>query len=233
MIVNAKTKDVTVQAVASANIRKSGKTYPALKFTFPAEVTVEDVSELTSGKIVIGENTYEGYTTLGEISVTVGKITTAETERDNAVSVLRLLTGNGAITQTEAAAQREIIETAVQSLDDATALAAVALFPAWEIGAEYAVDTRVQYDGKLYRILTAHTSQSDWTPNASPSLFAVVNVANAGTIDDPIPYDGNMALESGKYYEQGGAVYLCTRDTVNPVYNPLSELVDLYVTEVV
>lgn len=130
MIVKAKTKDVTVQAVASANIRKSGKTYPALKFTFPAEVTAEDVNELTSGEIVIGGNTYDGYTTLGEISVTVGKITSAETERDNAVEILKLLTGDGAITQTEAAAQREIIETAVQSLDDATALSAIALFPA-------------------------------------------------------------------------------------------------------
>ena len=42
-------------------------------------------------------------------------------------------------------------------------------------------------------------------------------------------YDGNMALESGKYYTQSGMTYLCSRDTVNPVYNALSELVGLYV----
>ena len=46
---------------------------------------------------------------------------------------------------------------------------------------------------------------------------------------DPIPYSGNMALEAGKYYSQGGAVYLCTRDTVNPVYSDLADLVGLYV----
>lgn len=38
-----------------------------------------------------------------------------------------------------------------------------------------------------------------------------------------------MALESGKYYSQSGAVYLCTRDTVNPVYQLLNELVGIYV----
>ena len=41
-----------------------------------------------------------------------------------------------------------------------------------------------------------------------------------------------MALENGKYYSQDGVTYLCNRDTVNPVYNPLRELVGLYVKEV-
>ena len=49
--------------------------------------------------------------------------------------------------------------------------------------------------------------------------------------EDPIPYNGNMALESGKYYLQNSKIYRCTRDTVNPVYNALSELVGLYVEE--
>ena len=51
----------------------------------------------------------------------------------------------------------------------------------------------------------------------------------AGIKHDPIPYDGNMALESGKYYIQDDVVYLCNRDTSQPVYNALSELVELYV----
>ena len=50
-----------------------------------------------------------------------------------------------------------------------------------------------------------------------------------GSRYDPIPYKGNMALKSGKYYIQDGVTYLCSRDTVNPVYNSLSELVGLYV----
>ena len=38
-----------------------------------------------------------------------------------------------------------------------------------------------------------------------------------------------MALESGKYYIQDYVIYLCNRGTINPVYNPLADLVGLYV----
>lgn len=41
-----------------------------------------------------------------------------------------------------------------------------------------------------------------------------------GSRYDSIPYNGNVTLENGKHYSQ---------DTVNPVYNPLRELVGLYV----
>lgn len=41
-----------------------------------------------------------------------------------------------------------------------------------------------------------------------------------------------MALEQGKYYMQDYVIYLCTRDTINPVYNSLSELVGFYITAV-
>lgn len=56
-----------------------------------------------------------------------------------------------------------------------------------------------------------------------------LTMRNWRTPTDPIPYSGNMALEAGKYYSQSGAVYLCTRDTVNPVYSDLSDLVGPYV----
>ena len=68
----------------------------------------------------------------------------------------------------------------------------------------------------------------EWTE----SLYSKICKTHAGTLDDPIPYSGNMALESGKYYMQDGKVYRCIRDTGNPVYNALSELVGLYVEEV-
>ena len=61
------------------------------------------------------------------------------------------------------------------------------------------------------------------------ALYTVIDVAHSGTQDDPIPYNGNMALQSGKYYTQNNILYLCNRDTVNPVYNALAELVGLYV----
>ena len=61
------------------------------------------------------------------------------------------------------------------------------------------------------------------------ALYTVIDVTHSGTQDDPIPYNGNMALQSGKYYTQNNILYLCNRDTVNPVYNALAELVGIYV----
>src|SRR5699024_8325208 len=47
--------------------------------------------------------------------------------------------------------------------------------------------------------------------------------AEPGTIDNPIEYNNSMALVQGTYYTQGGVVYLCTRDTIIPVYNDLAD----------
>ena len=66
----------------------------------------------------------------------------------------------------------------------------------------------------------------------SASLFERIDETHDGSKYDPIPYEGNMALENGKYYVQNGVTYLCNRDTGNPVYNALSELVGLYVEKI-
>lgn len=124
---------------------------------------------------------------------------------------------------------RPIIEQAAQSLDDATALTAIDLHPAWNPGATYPKGHKVQRGGKLWRCIQAHTSQAGWEPENAASLWEQINETHAGTQEDPIPYEGNMALETGKHYVQNGVIYRCIRDTVNPVYNALSDLVGLYV----
>ena len=76
----------------------------------------------------------------------------------------------------------------------------------------------------------AFAASPGWEPStATESLWEEICESHAGTMADPIPYSGNMALESGKYYIQYDVVYLCNRDTGQPVYNALSELVGLYV----
>lgn len=61
------------------------------------------------------------------------------------------------------------------------------------------------------------------------SLWEEICESHAGTLDDPIPYSGNMALTAGLYYIQDYTIYRCTRDTGIPVYNRLAELVGVYV----
>lgn len=126
-----------------------------------------------------------------------------------------------------------IIKQQVNTLevDDNTALRMVEFYPAWAAGQAYATGYKVQYNGKLWKCNEpGHTSQAGWEPSVNTaSLWTEICETHDGTLADPIPYSGNMALENGKYYTQGGVTYLCNRDTGNPVYNALSELVGLYV----
>lgn len=77
-----------------------------------------------------------------------------------------------------------------------------------------------------------HIRDVELTPDAIEAIVSTTEEIceqHEGTKYDAIPYNGNMALEAGKYYTQDGVLYLCNRDTGNPVYHPLSALVGLYV----
>ena len=135
---------------------------------------------------------------------------------------------------TEAEVSRMIISQQINTLDvdDATAYRMREFYPEWKSGMTLTVGHKLLYGGKLYRVIQAHTSQDDWTPDAVASLFERIDETHDGSKYDPIPYEGNMALENGKYYVQDGVTYLCSRDTVNPVYNALADLVGLYVEKI-
>lgn len=134
--------------------------------------------------------------------------------------------------RSEAQKLRRTIETAAQSLPDREALTVVALHPNWEPGADYGVGYKVQFDGRLWRCRQAHTSQTGWEPPNVASLWEQVCESHTGAEDDPIPYEGNMALVKGLYYVQDGEWYRCVRDTGAPVYHRLEELVGIYVERV-
>ena len=133
--------------------------------------------------------------------------------------------------RSEALNLRKHIENAVQSLPDAAALEAVVLHPVWKAGIAYSAGYKAQHNGRLWRCRQAHTSQEEWEPENVPALWEEICETHDGSLYDPIPYEGSMALANGKYYSQDGVTYLCNRDTVNPVYNPLRELVGIYVEQ--
>lgn len=114
-------------------------------------------------------------------------------------------------------------------VDDQMALRMLTFYPEWAADTDYTAGYKVQHGGKLWRCVQAHASQTGWEPENTPALWTEICETHAGTLDDPIPYSGNMALESGKYYIQDYVIYLCNRGTINPVYNPLADLVGLYV----
>lgn len=116
------------------------------------------------------------------------------------------------------------------AIDDATAYRMREFYPEWAEGQSYTVGHKLLYGGSLYKVIQAHTSQAGWKPGVgTESLFTRIDETHDGTKYDPIPYNGNMELLSGKYYTQSGITYHCTRDTGTAVYHPLAELVGIYV----
>lgn len=120
------------------------------------------------------------------------------------------------MTRAEAIAYRNKIETAASTMTDATALTAVELFPVWEAGKAYAVGDRVQHDGTLYKCIQAHTSQSDWMPDATPALWKTVSVDEYPEWVQPT--GAHDAYNIGDKVTYNGQHYVCTSDA--NVYAP-------------
>lgn len=104
---------------------------------------------------------------------------------------------------------RRYIELASTFLTDEEALEAVELFPNWAVGTAYKVGIRVRYNDQLYRCEQAHTSQADWTPDATSALWTAV--AEPGEI--PVWKQPTGAQDA---YRIGDRVHYPTAD--DPVY---------------
>ena len=128
---------------------------------------------------------------------------------------------------------RAAMDNAAIVLTDDQAVFSRELYPKWDelIGQTVEMGFRFRHDGSLYKTLQkSYSFVEHYVPGSgTESLFAKIDEAHTGTAEDPIPYEGNMALEEGMYYSQDGVVYRCTWSTGIPVYHKLSELVGLYV----
>ena len=113
------------------------------------------------------------------------------------------------MTRNELQKIRNLIVKASASLSDEDALEAPVLFPSWAVGVTYAIGDRIEYGGKLYKIVQAHTSQEDWLPDATPALYT--EVAKPGEIDVWKQPQG-----AHKAYQIGDLVYYPTKS--DPIY---------------
>lgn len=119
-------------------------------------------------------------------------------------------------------------------LTDSQALEVKTLYPSWKdfIGKQLTKDMKVQYNSKLFKVVQTHTAQIGWEPGISTaSLFTEIVEDHSGTLEDPIPYptDGNMIIYNGKYYIENGVIYLCIRDSIQPLYTALANVISNYV----
>jgi hypothetical protein len=112
-----------------------------------------------------------------------------------------------------------MIEKASLSLTDEDALQAVELYPAWQTGTAYSVNDRIRYNSTLYRCVQAHTSQADWTPDATPALWTVVSLDEWPEWVQPTgAQDAYNKGDRVHYPDAEGPVYVSTID--NNVWSP-------------
>lgn len=143
---------------------------------------------------------YEDYTTLYRLEEYAGGIT--------GVVMYRAQKTPKAQAEMQAAAIA-VAQIQAQSLTDEQALRVQAIYPVWSgSGINYTADYKVLYDGTLYKCLQNHTSQADWAPDVSHSLFAKVLIPDENVIpeweqpESTNPYiQGDKVTHNGKNWE--------------------------------
>lgn len=134
--------------------------------------------------------------------------------------------------RTEKALQfRRAAQLTAQHATDTQALTMPSLYDPWAPKTAYGGKDQPQIvsrPGGLYRIRQPHTSQEGWEPENYPAGWYCIDLEHTGTKDDPIPAALNMAYKAGLYYSEDGKLYLCTRDTGDPVNYLPSQLVGYF-----
>lgn len=103
-----------------------------------------------------------------------------------------------------------------ETFTDEQALKVPTLYDEWNgNGEKYLVGKRVRYNDGLYKVITEHISQTDWTPDVAVTLFAKIEETHAGTLEDPIPASTGLEYTKGKYYIENGVIYLMNRAGMN------------------
>ena len=133
------------------------------------------------------------------------------TEEDTTITVNYVVTAKPLTKEEQLENQKNLALTFfAETLSDAQALQVPMLFDDFDgNGVAYKVGKRIMFEGVLYKVIQAHTSQAEWTPIAAPSLFAkVINETIDGSIpefeqpDSTNPYmKGDRVIFNGKVYE--------------------------------
>lgn len=116
---------------------------------------------------------------------------------------------------------RSFIDAVVKMREIATDTQAIeiqSIYPTWKEGVQYITGERVLYDEILYKVLTTHISQADWTPDVAPSLFAKVLIPNENVIPEWEQPDSTNPYMKGDKVTYNGKTWISTVD--NNVWNP-------------
>lgn len=108
---------------------------------------------------------------------------------------------------------------AAESFTDEQALQVPTLYPEWSgESINYKSGARVNYQNILYKVLQDHTSQADWTPDVTPSLYAKVLIPDPDIIPEWEQPESTNGYSVGDKVTHNGATYISLVD--NNVWEP-------------
>ena len=119
---------------------------------------------------------------------------------------------------------RKALQMFAASLDDEKALEVATIYDQWVVGKAYTVGEFVVYgengvgDPQLYKVVQAHTSQADWTPDAAVSLFVAIGLDEEGYPVWSQPTGAHDAYNTGDVVDYNGTLYKSLID--GNVYSP-------------
>ena len=124
----------------------------------------------------------------------------------------------------QAEAIREAMDVAGAALTEEMALECVRLYRLWETGKNYSIGEYLTYgqngvgDPQLYKVVQAHTSQANWTPEATPALYDAIGLDNSGYPIWSQPTGAHDAYNTGDIVNYNDTLYRSLID--GNVYSP-------------
>lgn len=111
---------------------------------------------------------------------------------------------------------RRAIQFITDSLTDEQALEVSSVCSKYEVGKAYKVGDRFAEgvngvgDAQLYKVLQDHTSQSDWHPSNTPSLYKAIGVTEDGYDEWSAPTGAHDTYDNGDIVWYQGKLYIST-----------------------
>lgn len=119
---------------------------------------------------------------------------------------------------------RKALQMFAMSLDDEKAMEVATIYDPWVIGKSYSVGDFLTDgmngvgDPQLYKVAQAHTSQADWTPEATPALYTPIGLDDSGYPVWAQPTGVHDAYNTGDVVNYNGT--LCRSLIDGNVYSP-------------
>lgn len=108
---------------------------------------------------------------------------------------------------------RKAMQMFAASLTDEQAMEVSAVYDPWRVGKSYALGEYVTYgenavgDPQLYKVVQAHTSQADWTPDVTESLYDAIGLDGDGYPVWSQPTGAHDAYNTGDIVNYNGTLY--------------------------